>query len=58
MTQGHADGGQTLWKRVNRPNLMVKIPATVEGLPAIMFAIEPALTSCHAESSRASGSWR
>jgi transaldolase len=24
-----------LWKRVNRPNLMVKIPATLEGLPAI-----------------------
>jgi len=29
-----------LWKRVNRPNLMVKIPATVEGLPAILSAIE------------------
>jgi len=29
-----------LWKRVNRPNLMVKIPATVEGLPAILHAIE------------------
>jgi transaldolase len=24
-----------LWKRIARPNLMVKIPATVEGLPAI-----------------------
>ena len=29
-----------LWKRVNRPNLMVKIPATLEGLPAIKDAIE------------------
>jgi transaldolase len=29
-----------LWKRVNRPNLMVKIPATLEGLPAILYAIE------------------
>ncbi len=29
-----------LWKRVNRPNLMVKIPATLEGLPAIRAAIE------------------
>ncbi|MCS7039057.1 MAG: transaldolase [Anaerolineae bacterium] len=29
-----------LWQRVNRPNLMVKIPATLEGLPAIMHAIE------------------
>jgi transaldolase len=28
-----------LWKRVNRPNLMVKIPATVAGLPAITAAI-------------------
>src|SRR5581483_4992757 len=24
-----------LWRQVNRPNLMVKIPATAEGLPAI-----------------------
>lgn len=29
-----------LWKRVNRPNLMIKIPATLEGLPAIKEAIE------------------
>lgn len=29
-----------LWKRVNRPNLMVKIPATIEGLPAIKGAVE------------------
>lgn len=29
-----------LWKRVNRPNLMIKIPATLEGLPAIKDAIE------------------
>ncbi len=28
-----------LWKRVDRPNLMVKIPATLEGLPAIKEAI-------------------
>ncbi len=28
-----------IWKRVGRPNLMVKIPATVEGLPAITGAI-------------------
>lgn len=30
---------QRLWKRVNRPNLMIKIPATVEGLPAVRMAI-------------------
>jgi transaldolase len=29
-----------LWKRVNRPNLMIKIPATVEGLGAVLSAIE------------------
>jgi transaldolase len=28
-----------LWQRVNRPNLMVKIPATEKGLPAITEAI-------------------
>ncbi len=28
-----------LWNRVSRPNLMVKIPATLEGLPAIKEAI-------------------
>lgn len=28
-----------LWQRVNRPNLMVKIPATHAGLPAIQAAI-------------------
>lgn len=26
---------RTLWERVNRPNLMVKIPATAAGIPAI-----------------------
>jgi len=39
-TQATLVEAKRLWKRVNRPNLMVKIPATVEGLPAIMFAIE------------------
>ncbi len=28
-----------LWHKVNRPNLMIKIPATREGLPAITEAI-------------------
>ena len=28
-----------LWKLVDRPNLMIKIPATVEGLPAITGAL-------------------
>jgi len=27
--------GQELWKTVDRPNLLIKVPATLEGLPAI-----------------------
>jgi len=30
---------QRLWKKVNRPNLMVKIPATEAGIPAIRSTI-------------------
>jgi transaldolase len=33
------DQAKKLWKSVNRPNLMIKIPATKEGLPAITEAI-------------------
>ncbi len=38
-TQKTVEQARQLWKKVNRPNLMVKIPATVEGLPAIRAAI-------------------
>lgn len=31
--------GKELWKLVNRPNLLIKVPATVEGLPAITALI-------------------
>ena len=34
-TQGTIAMAKELWARVNRPNLMVKIPGTKEGLPAI-----------------------
>ncbi len=34
-TQGTIDEARRLWKLVNRPNVMIKIPATEEGLPAI-----------------------
>src|SRR5579872_2550296 len=34
-TKGTIREAQELWKRVDRPNSMIKIPATVEGLPAI-----------------------
>jgi transaldolase len=30
---------KSLWRRVDRPNLMIKIPATLEGIPAITAAI-------------------
>lgn len=30
---------QRLWAEVNRPNVMIKIPATLEGLPAITAAL-------------------
>ena len=34
-TEGTVAMAKDLWKRVNRPNLMVKIPGTKEGVPAI-----------------------
>ncbi len=34
-TRGTVEMAKDLWKRVNRPNLMVKIPGTNEGVPAI-----------------------
>jgi transaldolase len=39
-TQATLSDARLLWALVNRPNLMVKIPATVEGLPAILSAVE------------------
>jgi len=38
-TEGTAAQAQQLWARVARKNLMVKIPATKEGIPAIRKAI-------------------
>ncbi|MBL8061497.1 MAG: bifunctional transaldolase/phosoglucose isomerase [Anaerolineales bacterium] len=38
-TEGTIKQAQELWDRVNRPNLMVKIPATKEGVPAIRASI-------------------
>ena len=34
-TAGTIAEGRRLWTRVDRPNVMVKVPGTVEGLPAI-----------------------
>ncbi|MEA2687484.1 MAG: transaldolase / glucose-6-phosphate isomerase, partial [Candidatus Eremiobacteraeota bacterium] len=38
-TQGTIDSAQRLWREVNRPNLMIKIPGTAEGVPAIKATI-------------------
>ncbi len=38
-TEASIDGARDFWKRVNRPNLMIKIPGTTEGLPAIQKCI-------------------
>src|SRR5438477_2505472 len=34
-TQATIDMAADLWRRLNRPNVMIKIPATAEGVPAI-----------------------
>jgi transaldolase/glucose-6-phosphate isomerase len=34
-TQGTIDAAARLWKKVDRPNVMIKIPGTPEGLPAV-----------------------
>jgi transaldolase len=38
-TAGTIDAAKQLWQRVARPNLLIKIPSTVAGLPAITAAI-------------------
>ncbi len=38
-TEKTIQDAKKLWKMVNRPNLMVKIPSTLEGLPAITEVI-------------------
>jgi len=38
-TEGTVAAGKELWTIIDRPNLMIKVPATVEGLPAITALI-------------------
>jgi len=42
-TEATVAQAKQLWERVARPNLMIKIPATAEGLPAIRAAIAAGL---------------
>jgi transaldolase / glucose-6-phosphate isomerase len=39
-TKATIDEAHRLWKSVNRPNVMIKIPGTPEGLPAIRQCLE------------------
>ncbi len=38
-TEGTITAGKNLWALINRPNVMIKVPATIEGLPAITALI-------------------
>ncbi len=38
-TEGTIEAAHSLWRKVDRPNLLVKIPATDEGLPAIVESL-------------------
>jgi transaldolase / glucose-6-phosphate isomerase len=42
-TQGTIDEARRLWKSVNRENVMIKVPATKEGIPAIRQLLEDGL---------------
>lgn len=42
-TQGTIDQARALWKAVDRKNVMIKIPGTAEGLPAIQQCISDGL---------------
>ena len=42
-TDETVEQAKALWKRVNRPNLMIKIPATKAGIPAVREAIAAGL---------------
>ena len=42
-TQATIDEAKRLWQRVNRPNVMIKVPATPAGIPAIEHLISEGL---------------
>lgn len=43
-TDGTVEMARRLWQAVNRPNLHIKIPATVEGLPAISTVLSEGIS--------------
>jgi transaldolase len=42
-TKGTLEEARRLWKAVSRPNVMIKVPATPEGIPAIRQLLEEGL---------------
>jgi transaldolase/glucose-6-phosphate isomerase len=42
-TKGTIEEARRLWKAVDRPNVMIKVPATPEGMPAIRQLLEDGL---------------
>ena len=42
-TKGTIDEARRLWKSVDRPNVMIKVPATPQGIPAIRQLLEDGL---------------
>jgi len=42
-TKGTIEEARRLWKAVDRPNVMIKVPATPEGIPAIRHLLEEGL---------------
>src|SRR5882762_6690096 len=45
-TQATIEEARRLWKAVNRPNVMIKIPATPQGIPAIRQVLEDGINVC------------
>jgi transaldolase len=43
-TDGTIKEGRRLWKALDRPNVLIKVPATVEGLPAIRQLISDGIS--------------
>lgn len=42
-TEGTINQARNLWKAINRKNVMIKIPSTLEGLPAIRSCVSEAI---------------
>jgi transaldolase len=43
-TEATIEVARTLWRKVDRPNLLVKIPGTTEGLPAIVASLSEGIS--------------